>query len=460
MIRTYCGLFVLLAGLGVAGCKGNLNDGNFPLTTTDRVSLTAGGLESNGNSNQSSISGDGRYIVFTTLASNLVPGDDGLFTDIYLRDINPASAALSTTVRVSVSTTGGNPNGNSSTPVISADGNFVVFFSLASNLVTADANAAGAVYRWNRQTGVIDRVSQDTAGGDTNAACSAPAVSENGQFAVFHSTATDLEGGAASVVSNIYRRNMNVAATTPGATLRISRDALGGEPTGGSFNPSISGDARYVAFMSSATDLVSTVTPEVGAFNDIYVCDANTGIINRVSNDFTGTGEINLDASNPAISRDGNWVVFETSASNLLPVGVDTNGARDIFRVARTGGASTRVSVNSAGGQALNAAINGNTLPTISGDGRFVVFQTDCTNLFPGDGNSVSDVVIRDTLLQSTFAISVQTGGGHTESGGNSAFGRVSADGQFVSFHSNSIVLAGDDLNSAQDVFRRGKIPQ
>lgn len=447
------GLWGLLA-LGSGGCETNVNDGSAPFATTDRVSLTEAGLDPNDQSILASVSEDGNRVAYQSNASNLVPGDDGLFTDIYLRDI-PARR----TIRISRSSTGGNPNNHCNSPIISGDGQYVVYLSQASNLVNGDVNAISAVYRTHVDTGVTERVSLSSTGTDTDAGVytlttNQLALSTDGRYVVFASSSTNLEGAAGTVVRNVYRRDMTLAATVAGATVRVTLDDLGGDPDAFSDSVSISGDGRFVAFCSSARDLLDTVTPEVQTTRDIYLWDATTGDIVRVSNSTTG-GEPSGDSTFPRISADGSVVVYQSTASNL--VSLDTS-ASDIFHWTRASGVTIRCSLNSNGGQQAGTGITGAINPSVSRDGRFVAFLSDATNLFPQDFNGGNDAVVRDTLLNRTFVVSVATFGSHLDPGASSGLPTISADGRWVVFHTASGSMVGDDLNAVQDIFRRGPI--
>jgi Tol biopolymer transport system component len=161
----------------------------------------------------------------------------------------------------------------------------------------------------------------------------------------------------------------------------------------------------------------------------------------------------NEQSSGPAISADGRFVAFQSAASNLVPG--DTNGAQDIFVRDRQTGTTRRVSVGPGGVQTNAEASSG--VPAISADGRFVAFESDATNLVPGDTNGAIDVFVRDRQTGTTRRISVGPGGvqGNSDSGGPA----ISADGRFVAFVSNASNLVPGDSNARFDVFVRGPAP-
>jgi Tol biopolymer transport system component len=176
------------------------------------------------------------------------------------------------------------------------------------------------------------------------------------------------------------------ATASPGTTTRVSVSSDGGQASGSSVTPAVSDDGRFVAFNSNASNLVPNDTNSV---NDVFVHDLETRATTRVSVDSLGN-EASAQSLYPDISADGRFVAFPSEAPNLVPG--DTNGAFDIFVHDRLLGATERVSVDSAEAQA-NAASSGN--PYISGDGRFVVFDSAASNLVPGDTNAAADIFVR-----------------------------------------------------------------
>src|SRR3989440_488453 len=177
-----------------------------------------------------------------------------------------------------------------------------------------------------------------------------------------------------------------VWAAQQASTKRVSVDSLGAQGIGDSEGPSISADGRFVAFYSSAANLVGSDTNGV---RDVFVRDRKTGKTTRVSVDSHGA-QGNGDSEGPSISADGRFVAFLSSASNL--VGGDTNGVRDVFVRDRKTGKTRRVSVDSHGAQGKGASF----VPSISANGRFVAFSSVANNLVGGDTNTASDVFVRD----------------------------------------------------------------
>jgi len=345
---------------------------------TTRVSVvTGGGQALGGESEDASISGDGRFVVFESLATNLVPGDTNLHRDIFVHDRQTGA-----TTRVSVATGGVQANESSFQPVISADGRFVAFYSRATNLVPGDTNGFRDIFVHDRQTGSTTRVSLATGGTQVNGNSRTSDISEDGQFVAFESDATNLVSNDTNA-----RRDIFVHDRQTGATTRVSVATGGGQVNDDSFDPVLSADGRYVAFESDATNLVAG---DGNGFTDVFVHDRQTGQTIRVSVASGGGPQGNEDSLEADISGDGRFVAFLSFATNL--VSGDTNGEGDVFVHDRL---TTRMSVSTAGVQGNNFSCN----PAISQDGRIVGFFSDSTNLVPGDTNVIRDIFSRDRTV-------------------------------------------------------------
>jgi len=288
------------------------------LGTTERVSVTSGGVQGSWNSGRPSISADGRYVAFESIASNLVPGDTNGFVDVFVRD-----RQLGTTERVSVDSSGFQGNSDSDDPSISADGRYVAFESDATNLVPGDTNGFVDVFVRDRQLGTIVRVSVASGGAQANGGDSlTTSISADGRFVAFRSAATDLVPGDTNGFPDVFVHDRQL-----GATVRVSVDSAGAQANGGSHEPSVSADGRFVAFRGDATNLVAGDT---NGFNDVFLRDRQIGATVRVSVDSAGAqgnfGSFSIGAS---ISVDGRYVAFASAATNLVPG--DTNGLPDVF---------------------------------------------------------------------------------------------------------------------------------
>jgi hypothetical protein len=418
---------VLVAALGASGWAS-------AAAKTRRVSVSSAGAQGNANSDGLAVSETGRYIAFESDASNLVPGDANVAADIFVRD-----RLTGKTTRVSVSTAGVEGNAPSSWPSISGGGRFVAFQSNASNLVPGDLNGVRDIFVRDRKNHTTKRISVSSP--EANAASGAPSLSADGRFVAFDSLATTLVPGDTNGVSDVFVRDRKL-----GTTRRMSRSSAGAQANGLSSYAAISGDGRFVAFSSDATNFVGGDTNSVG---DIYVRDRKTNKTSRVSVR-SGGGQANSDSYYPVLSGGGRYFAFESNATNL--VSGDSNAASDIFLRDRKTGKTRRVSVGSGGSQGNLAAYDS----AISGDGRVVAFTSNATNLVGGDSNLSGDVFVRDRLTGKTKRVSVSSTGGQGNMGGGPA--ELSTDGRFVAFASFSSNLVGGDTNLFYDIFVRGPL--
>ncbi|MDO8678412.1 MAG: hypothetical protein Q7R30_07595 [Acidobacteriota bacterium] len=218
-------------------------------------------------------------------------GDTNANWDIFVRD-----QQTGTTTRISVTAAGQQVKGGSSHPSISADGRFVAFSSTAAGLVSLDTNGAADAFVHDRQTGRPSRVSVSTLGRQANSYSGTPAISADGRFAVFQSNASNLVVGDSNGVSDIFVRDLQAQETS-----RVSLANLGQQANSSSAFPSISGDGRFVAFLSSASNLVSGDT---NARVDVFVRDRITGQTTRVSVASNGSQADQFSWA-PAISANG-----------------------------------------------------------------------------------------------------------------------------------------------------------
>ncbi|MEG4058914.1 calcium-binding protein [Microcoleus sp. Pol7_B2] len=309
--------------------------------TTIRVSVDSAGNQANSDSSIPFISADRRFVVFESNATNLVPGDTNNERDIFVRDL-----LTNTTTRVSVDSASNQANSGSYIASISADGRFVAFSSFASNLVPGDTNNTTDVFVRDTLANTTTRVSVDSAGNQANDVSYSylPSISADGRFVAFESNATNLVPGDTNDTGDIFVRD-----TLTNTTTRVSVDSAGNQGNGGSVELSMSADGRFVAFSSFATNLVPGDTNDT---SDIFVRDTLTNTTTRVSVDSAGNQGNGVFGSSISISPDGRFVAFDSTASNLVPG--DTNNERDIFVRDTLTNTTTRVSVGSAGNQGNN----------------------------------------------------------------------------------------------------------
>ncbi|MFM6038282.1 MAG: DUF4347 domain-containing protein [Sphaerospermopsis kisseleviana] len=325
-------------------------------TTTTRISTTANGTQGNGGSWDTTISADGRYAVFTSEASNLVSGDTNGSWYIFLKDLT-----TNTITRISTSSTSTQGNSDSYHAAMSTDGHYVVFTSDATNLVIGDTNNTNDVFVKDLTSNTITRVSTNASGIQGNSDSGRAAISADGRYVVFQSNATNLVSGDTNGSYDIFVKDLTTNTIT-----RVSTASNGTQGNGSSELPTISSDGRYVVFKSNATNLVSGDTNNS---YDVFVKDLTTNTITRVSTASNGT-QGNIDSSDASISANGRYVVFESTATNL--VSNDYNYTRDVFVKDLTTGITTRVSTAADGTEG-----DGYSKKTaISADGRYVVFRS------------------------------------------------------------------------------------
>jgi hypothetical protein len=413
------------------------------------------------------ISADGRYVAFTSTADDLVPGvsDTNHVSDVFLRD-----RMTGTTYAVSVRN-GSNSTGNGASGAlavdssigISADGRYVVYSSLASDIVPNDTNGAADVFVFDRLTGLNTLVSSKVS--DPTAAASGasvkPVISANGRVVVFLSSAPDLsQTSDTNGAVDIYARNLDTGITKL-VTINYSGNGAGNDLSSGNDIPSISDDGRFVAFDSAASNLVTNDTNGGGSFGtDVFVRDLQNDKTILVSANSSGTGSGNLDSftSDARISGNGRFVVFESRAYDLV-TGINyPNVTRNIFIRDLNTNSTAIASVNNSG---TAAGADLSQFPAVSYDGRFVAFTSRAGNLVDHDtnnglGGGITDIFIRDVQNRTTNLVSINSSG--TDSGNSSSLGpvEISRDGRFVLFVSNdSDLTTTTDTNAGPDVFMR-----
>jgi flagellin-like hook-associated protein FlgL len=345
---------------------------------TTRISTDSAGNEAVGGASVvAAISADGRYVAFHSSASNLVVGDTNASQDVFVKD-----TITGVTTRVSTNSTGSQTStGSSSAAAISADGRFLAFHSTASDLVGGDTNGVRDSFIKDTLTGITTRISTDSAGNQGLGASYVGAISADGRYVVFRSTATNLVAGDTNGVQDVF-----VKDTITGTTTRVSTSSAGSEGDGTSREYGVSADGRYVVFSSTATNLVAGDT---NGASDAFVKDNVTGVTTRVSTDAGGSEGNSLSFAN-SISADGRFVGFQSNATNL--VSGDTNSRSDAFIKDLLTGSTVRISTASSGGEGDNHSFG----VRLSADGRLAAFDSRATNFVTDDTNNARDVFLRD----------------------------------------------------------------
>jgi Tol biopolymer transport system component len=462
-----------------------------------------------GNADQY-LSRDGRYVAFESLATNLVAGDTNAHEDVFVRD-----TVLGVTTRVSTASDGTQANGDSNAPALAVgpDGSvYVAFQSNATNLVAGDTNGTWDVFVKNLATGVTTLVSTASDGTQGNGYSPSLAVGPDGTlYVAFASRAGNLVPGDTNATYDVCVKNL-----TTGATTRVSTAGDGTQCDGDSFNPALAvgpSGSVYVAFESSADNLVAGDT---NGNPDVFVKDLASGSTTRVSTAGDGTQADNF-SERPIIAFGPNgtaYVAFQSYADNL--VAGDTNNTVDVFVKDLATGAITRASTASDGTQAddysgeVSMAVGANgsvyvafysaahnlvalptnwsgdayvkdlttgviTLASTASDGTpgndrsglgtavavgldgtvYVAFQSDATNLVPGDRNNAADIVLKDLATGQVSLVSQRDPSLSPVLAGNSGCDSISPDGRYVVFQSDAGTLVPDDTNGVSDVFVR-----
>ena len=358
--------------------------------TTSRISVNAVGQGGNAASatplnrgRAITISADGNRIVFHSDATNLIALDLNRSSDIFLFD-----RAVSKLQVVSTSSSGVIGNSASYVPFINSNGDAVAFESVATNLIVVDRNSSSDIFLRNLTANTTQCISVNTAGAVGNSGSYAPALNADGTIVVFESDASDLVASDTNAARDVFLRNSITSKTE-----LISVGVNGAAADGASSSAVVSADGSIVAFKSSATNLVSADTNGVA---DVFVRDRNSGVTTRVSVSAAGTqGNLESGIGQISISQDGRYVAFTSSASNL--VSGDTNALSDVFvydreinEVVRASETITEGALNGGSGDAsvgvdgltISFASSANNLVDDDADGTSDVFYR-VTPLFP-----------------------------------------------------------------------------
>ncbi len=284
--------------------------------------------------------------------------------------------------------------------------------------------------------GAILRVSVDSGEVQGNNDSYFPAISADGRYIVFNSYASNLVSGDTNGASDIFVHDMQTHLTR-----RVSVDSNGIQGNGHSYRPVVSADGRYIAFDSDASNLVPGDT---NGNTDVFVHDQQTGVTTRMSVRSDGWQGLGTSLS-PSVSADGRYVAFHSSAANLAAN--DTNLANDIFLHDRQTGETRRISTAFGGMQVDHDS----RYPSISADGRYIAFESEATNLIPGDTNGVMDIFRYDNLTGQILRVSVDSY--EQQANGHSRAPSISADGSLIAFESGGTNLVSGDTNAHTDIF-------
>jgi len=287
------------------------------------------------------------------------------------------------------------------------------------------------------------RASVSSAGVEGNGASTNPSLSADGRYVAFESTADNLVDGDNNAASDIFVHDMET-----GETRKVSSGSIVGQD---SSNPSISGDGRYVAFHSEATDLVLS---DLNTALDVFVHDLDTNTTTRVSVDNSGNEQSNVNSAYPRISADGRYVVFQCGGPLVAD---DTNFVNDAYLRDRTNGTTTRVSVSTAGAQANSYT----DFVDISPDGTRLGFHSAASNLVgaTADTNSSADVFVRTSTSNISLRLESKNSAG-VQGGSSSRTPDLSTTGRYIAFESTAFNLTSHPITIFSDIYLRDATPE
>ena len=395
---SFRGLFALIALSAFA----------LPRGAEAQINAHAGDATSNPSyqSYVSSMSHDGSVVAFSSNNPAFTTNDTNGSPDVYV-SIN------GTRTLVSSSATRTAANGVSEYPSLSADGTWIAYQSMATNLTSNGSTGHLRIFLQNLTTGARACITPTA-----NDHCYCAKISANGRFVAYVSAATNLVAGDTNNADDIF-----VYDRISGRTECVSQTDIHGQSMGFCSNPDISGDGRYVVYCSDGADVVMN---DANGQADIFLYDRKARSTSRVSVASTWT-EANAPSFYPSISANGRYVAFCSMASNLTPD--DHNGAYDVFVRDLQTYTTSRVSGGNSGES--NSDSYTDFTSCISEDGRYVAYTSDSINLIPGDTNGCSDIFVYDRLGNANRCVSNQ---GSTQSNGQSLFATLSLDGSACGF--------------------------
>jgi RHS repeat-associated protein len=405
-----------------------------PLTLADASFY---GDSAAGNSTRaSSFSADGQLVAFESDAGNLAAGDFNGLSDVFVRNLSTGQVTL-----VSASFNGQSGTGASSNPILSADGRFVLFESLANDLVAGDSNGAlRDVFVRDLQTGTTERINVNTTGGSSNNHATVQFISPDGRLVGFNSNATNLVNTTTGNIQNLFVRDRQTG-TTSLITINFDGTQGGNGPSPAFGRAQLNPDGRFIAFDSSATNLVSNDVN--GVFPDVFLHDLQTGTNTLVSLNLAGTGSGNSQSINPVFDPTGRYIAFASKARDLVagnPL-ADQVYIRDLLT-----GTTELVSVNNTfDGETPRQSIA--PYFTFSPDGRYLAYEGLITE-------SLIQVYARDLVNDVTLLVSSNLDGAHLASG-VSARPAFRADSQRIFFSSSATNLVAGVTAGTQQVYDR-----
>ena len=419
------------------------------------VSVKHGDVSSgSGSSYDPVVSADGRFVAFESDAFNLSSANDSNGrSDVFFRDLQTGTTTL---VSVNLSGTG-TGNGDSGSPTISADGRYIAFDSTANNLVANDTNSHSDVFVRDMQTGITTILSLNNAGGGGNQDSLAPVISGGGKVVVFKSFSSNLAPNDNNNTIDLFAHDLQTGITS----LVSCNVACTGTGNGASLTPNAPKNktprnlvSKDGRFVVFESNATDLVTTNDanGATRDVFVRDRQASTTALVSLNRFGTGSANAEANSAIISGNGRFVFFQSRATDLTAN--DTGFGLDLFVRDLQAGTTSLVSITTTN-TGSNGAGNESYVPVVSENGRYVAFQSNAKDLVANDSNSGYDVFWRDLQTSTTTLVSVNRAGG-TSAGSDAIAPVMSADGRFVAFIGfNADLVVTSDTNGVSDAYLR-----
>jgi TolB protein len=389
------------------------------------------------------VSANGRFVAFESTATNLSDAAQPGVTSIYLRD---TATGATTLVSRATGADGAGADADSTSPAISPAGRYVAFESTATNLSGDDGDTTRDVFVRDTTGGTTTLVSRASDGTAADGDSSHPGISSNGTFVAFDSSADNLSADDRDEFTNVYRRNMETGEVT------LVSKPFGAAADGNSYGPTIDREGRRIAYTSDADNLSSK---DSNLYTNVFVTDVQLGFPTAVSlptGGFLQQTPSDGDSFDGVISADGRYVAFVSYAANFVEEPISTPTIADVFR-RDVQGSKTEL-VSRATGTAGEPAFANSTHPSISGDGRFVAFESGAGNLSTEDVAG-ADIFIRAMNDATTTLASREPGVAGAAATDASVAPVLSRDGRFVAFSSGADLLSSTDDDQVRNVFKR-----
>jgi hypothetical protein len=404
----------------------------------------ANGLAGDEDSFLPSTNADGRLVAFQSNANNLSADDDDNVDNIFVRDIRNGRTRL---VSRADGANGAGADKASTVPSISGMDR-VAFQSRATNLSAVDLDAVEDVFARDVGDGTTVLVSREngTTGAAGDGDSGFASISQSGRFVAFQSDANNLSANDNNAVTNVFVRDLQNNTTR---LVDRANGTNGAAADAGAAFPSISANGRYVAFESDANNLSAN---DNNAVTNLFVRDLQNGSTRLVSRaDGSNGAGADDSSSNPSISGNGRYVAFESNANNLS--GTDNDNVSNVF-VRDLQNGTTRLTSRASGTSGAGAD-DASLSASISGNGRYVAFESLADNLSADDDNNVFNVFVRD-LDQRTTTLASRASGTNGPGGNDSSnFPAMSVDGVSVAFQSAADNLSAEDDNNVVNIFVR-----